>query len=305
MSASAQIDVTKRTVTLDSIKSRNVSKHVWVPDTINSVQYLLNGVPITDLFTMDYNGSRPITRTSFPTNLNTGATTVSEFLDAVFFPSTSPTATITNTGYGTSKEFTTSGTDAVTLTWTVTRPAYCTQLALVVVDGTTITPTPNPAEGASSGATTASTITKNTNKTFTVSVTSADGKTGSASTTVTWYWKRYWGAFASAVPPTNGSFSISDAQILALTGAGVGTGNEISTTRVKSYDGINGGGDYLVFAFPSSWGTPLFVVNGLPNTAFTKVRDNSFTNASGGSTTYQVWVSNFEQNSAISDFEIL
>lgn len=141
------------------------------------------------------------------------------------------------------------------------------------------------------------------NKTYTLTV--GDGtNTDDRSTTISFRWKRYWGAYSSAVPPTDPSFTISDASIIALTGAGVGTGSELATGRTKSYDGINGEGDYLVFAFPSSWGTPVFIVYGLTNTAFTKVRDNTFTNASGGSTNYQVWVSNSEQNNTITDFDI-
>ena len=62
-------------------------------------------------------------------------------------------------------------------------------------------------------------------------------------------------------------------------------------------------GMYLVFAWPSVFGTPSFVVNGLLSTAFTKVRGvsnlNSFTNELGFTSNYDVWVSNTAQNSPL------
>ena len=60
----------------------------------------------------------------------------------------------------------------------------------------------------------------------------------------------------------------------------------------------------MVVAFPSSFGTPTFTINGLTSTAWTKVRDNAFVNSSGGTTSYQVWVSNTQMNAAIASFTI-
>jgi hypothetical protein len=250
-----------------------------------------------------FNGNRTVTRAGVPA-VNVGGSTLAEWLNNYFFPSTSPTATISVSG-GILREYMSAGAAlSVDLPWSVTRPVACAAISTITVDG--ISQTVNAiAEGQSqSGTLTTRALPRNTSTTYTVSVVTSDGKTGSASSTVAWQWKRYWGAFASAVPPTNAGFSITDAQILALTGAGVGTGNELSTTRVKTYNNINAAGNYLVFAWPSSWGTPTFVINGLINTAFTKVRSNTFVNASGGSTAYDVWVSNTTQASAIAQFQI-
>ena len=61
----------------------------------------------------------------------------------------------------------------------------------------------------------------------------------------------------------------------------------------------------MVFAWPTSFGTPAFVVNGLPNTAFTLISSAfSFTNANGYVNTYDVWISNTAQNSPIASFQI-
>lgn len=235
-----------------------------------------------------FNGNRTITRTGLTAAGNVGGRTITEFLNNFFFPTTSPTAAINVTAYGTSKEFASAGTDPITVNWSITRPSSCLQIASVVVRGKTITPTPNPAEGATYSSTLDTTITRNTNTTFTITVTSADAKTGTASTTVSWLWKRYWGAFVSAVPPTDPSFSISNAEILAL------TGSELSTTYVKSFGTVSTSGNYFIYAFPSSWGTPKFYINGF-ETAFVLVKDDwNFTNASGGTVIYDVWCSPFE-----------
>lgn len=251
-----------------------------------------------------FDWTRAITRTTWPTGITPGGTDLSTGLEAIFYPSTSPTATISSS-QSISQEFMSAGVDLTTnLTWSATRPTACLAITSIIVNTHSQTLDSPFAEGhTQSGVLNTQALPRNTNTTYTNTVTSTD-KSGTASTTITWYWKRYWGAFVSAVPPTDITFSISDAQILALTGAGIGTGSELSTTRVKTYSGIDGGGNYLVFAFPVSWGTPAFVINGLPSTAFTEVRSNAFVNTSGGTTTYQVWVSNTVQNSPITLFQI-
>ena len=80
--------------------------------------------------------------------------------------------------------------------------------------------------------------------------------------------------------------------------------SNLSTTKNKTYNGINGSGKHLVFAWPSNAAgslTPTFTVNGLPNTAFTRVRTASaFVNQFNFSgTNYEVWVSNTLQNSPL------
>lgn len=254
--------------------------------------------------TTPFNGNRAVTRAGLP-SINTGDTTLVGWINNYFFPSTSPTASISVSG-GTSREFMVAGTAlTVDATWSATRPIACQAITNITVDGVSQTLMVPFNEGATqNGVLTGRTLNRNINATYSISVLASDGKTGGASATVTWYWGRYWGSFVSAYPPTDIRFSISDAEVIALTGAGIGTGFELSTTRVKTYNGINASGNYLVFAFPSTWGTPTFVINGLISTAFTKVRDNAFTNASGGSTNYQVWVSNTTQASAIAQFQI-
>jgi hypothetical protein len=288
---------------------------VVMPVRCQDVQYILNtrtgkfDAVRSAKFVQDnagnlaFNGNRAVTRSGLPA-INTGDTTLIAWLNNYFFPSTSPVVTLALDDY--SMEFETAG---ASYTWytlhTITRPVACTTITSITINGTQIA-IDNPFnEGHVQTGSAPITVPRNTNSTHTIIATAQDGKTGTASRTVTWYWKRYWGSFISAVPPTDPSFTITDDDILYnLDPAGITPGNELSTTRVKTYNGINAAGNYLVFAFPSSWGTPVFVINGLISTAFTRVRNNSFTNASGGSTTYQVWVSNTTQAGAIAQFQI-
>lgn len=243
-----------------------------------------------------FDGTPAITRTSWPWGESIGGSTVVEVLNNLLFPSVPPTSTIASS-LATTQEYMETGTDlSINLTWSATRPTACLDITKITVDGVSQTlDSPFDVGHTQNGILTGRALPRNTQTTYTITVNSSD-KSDNSSVTINWRWKRYWGKSADQ--------TITDADILALTGAGVGTGNEFATNRQKNYDGIDGGGNYLVFAFPASFGTPTFKINGLTSTAFTKVRENTFINASGGSTTYQVWVSNSQMNSPISEFEI-
>lgn len=68
----------------------------------------------------------------------------------------------------------------------------------------------------------------------------------------------------------------------------------LTTTKSLTLTDFAAGGNYLFFAWPTIFGTPVFKVNGLANTSFTKVKSNfAFTNEVGFSgVNYDVWVSN-------------
>ena len=227
--------------------------------------------------------------TSIPqAGVNYGGETVQEFLNNVFKQSVAPQCNISIADNP--REIQTSGSISISVNWSVSRPAGCNEIVGITVDGQVITPT----GGSQSGVINAI-IPANTNRPFTIQVTSTD-KSTTASTTLTWQWRRYWGRIDTQSP--------TNSDVLSLTGAGIGSGNELAASRVKTYDGINGAGEYLVFAFPESFGTPEFFVNGLVNTAFTKIVLTGFVNASAGTTPYQVWISNTPQNSPITQFSI-
>jgi hypothetical protein len=143
-----------------------------------------------------------------------------------------------------------------------------------------------------------STLTISASQGLSLQGTNSQSGTFSDSANVTFRHKRYWG--------THPTFSVpSDAQIIAADGAGVGSGSEFATSRVQTRNGINGGGDYIFFAWPETFGNPTFIVNGLPNTAWTKIGAGiGFTNASGFTERYDVWISNTQQNSPITQLQI-
>jgi hypothetical protein len=239
----------------------------------------------------DFDGNRPILREDLTTTGEIiGGTTVSEFLENYFFPALSPLAALSIVGdyileYGLS-----GAALNRTLNWTATKRTN--NITSINVAGVAQSPTGETQSGAQA-------ITLTANQTNAFSMLVSDGNL-SDSVSRSFYFRHgyYWGAMASTA-------NITDAEIMALTGAGVGTGKILDTNRQKTFNGINGAGNYLVFAFPQSWGTPSFKVNGLSSTAFTKVRNDAFVNQNGYSEPYQVWVSNTQQNSAISAFEIL
>lgn len=240
------------------------------------------------------NTNRPITRTTWPNNINIGTvTSLQDFIEKVFYPSVPPVASLSIQG-GTIREF--GASNAVTLNWTVTKKTK--GVNLIAVDGQTFTVSTDIDEDADPEnnqqiGTKAGTATQNVDHVFTMLVQAASGSEWvNGSVTLVWRNKRYWGK--SAVQ------AVADAYIIAADGASSGVGNEFSTTRAQTRNGMDGAGQYLFFAWPTSFGEPSFTVNGLPNTAWTKIRDNSpFTNASGYTENYDVWVSNTVQNSAL------
>jgi hypothetical protein len=120
-----------------------------------------------------------------------------------------------------------------------------------------------------------------TNQTWTIHGTANDGvgETSQSSTSLTFENKVYWGISANT--------SLTDAQIIALSSALAVSRNQ---TRV-----FNPGGDYIYFAWPSSFGEPTFTIGGLVNSAWTEVV-RAFVNASGYSTSYNIYRSNTVQN---------
>lgn len=232
-------------------------------------------------------------------------TSMQDMWNQLLYPYVSPGVNISISGGGV-REF--GETNAVTLNWSVTKNSE--DIQSIVVNG--IPQSGAPFTSSQSG-TQNTNATQNVTTTFTINVN--DGtSTPSSSTTLIWRNRRYWGkvdlssignpnlttnpgAVSSIVPLLN------DGVILGLNGAGVGGGNELATNISKTYNGINGDGDYLVFAWPSSFSnsqTPQFLVNGLPNTAFTRIRNNSpFVNQFGYTTNYEVWISNTLQNSPL------
>lgn len=252
--------------------------------------------------------------TTFPT-----PQTVQQMFNAILYPYASPTislsvvSTINSiTPISTIKEYGQSLTSW--LYWKVTKKSN--PIVSVIVNGVTISPiTGNSQTGWRNVSGTYSfPLPVSTFNSYVMQVN--DGTTTtSTSTTVTWMNKIYWGSidlsgllFPNPNLTLNPSYTtyvtsaITSNLIKALNGAGVGSGSELSTTKNKTYTGMNANGRYLIFAWPSSVSgatTPTFTVNNLPNTAFTRVNTAwPFTNQFNVTTNYEVWISNTAYNSA-------
>ena len=260
--------------------------------------------------------------TTFPT-----PQTVQQMFNAILYPYTTPTISLSvvstissTTPISTQKEY---GQSLLSvLYWTVTKRSN--PIVSVVVNGVTISPiTGNSQVDWRNVSGTYSSISGSfpvsTSNTFIMTVN--DGTSNVAtSATVTWMNRIYWGTIdLSGLTFPNPNLTLNPSYATFVTsaitstlirnlatgvgaGAGVGTGSELSITKNKTYNQINGNGRYLIFAWPSSVSgatTPTFTVNGLPNTAFTRVNTAwAFTNQFNATTNYEVWVSNTAYNSA-------
>lgn len=121
---------------------------------------------------------------------------------------------------------------------------------------------------------TGKTVKANTNIVLTVT----DERDASVSRTVTIAFqpKVYWGKTNKA--------SLANADILALEGSALAGG------RGRSFTVNAGAGEKIVYAIPTSFGTPTFNVGGFDG-GFTKAQTLEFTNASGYKQSYDVWMS--------------
>lgn len=205
-------------------------------------------------------------------------------------------------------------TDSITLNWSVTQNTSTVPIITITVDGT-----PKPTSPLSDTEPTTGTHSWNTSnvsetQVFNMTCTDNIPTVFTASAEITWMNKIYWGKIdLSSIDNPNltlnpGSSSLvatlcTDNVITSLAGAGVLPGWQLSTTKSKTYDNIDGGGEYLIFAWPSSVTgatSPSFVVNGMINTAFTNVRTASpLVNDWGFTTNYEVWISNTRQFSPL------
>lgn len=238
----------------------------------------------------NYNGNRTITG-QLLTGQNLGTTTtVQAFLDAVFFPSQPPTATLTNTINGATNqtnniELIAAGADLnVTLNYSAGRQADTQPLVSTVVGGVTITPNPNPAANASVSGTRSVTLVRNTNASYTNVVTTTDGKISPNTTsTINWLGRRYYGflTLATANTPT-------DAELIGSSNQGL-----LSILGNVTYSDTPSAGQYMVIAYPASFANlSSITINGFPSlSAFTLVT-RSLTNASGFTQSYKIYTSN-------------
>ena len=238
-----------------------------------------------------------------PANSTFSAKTMTEMWDALLYPYIPPSASLSG---GNTREF--GSSNAITLSWSATKGNKNVTAITVCIgrlDQESITLTTINSTGNQS-STKSSTSTQNSNTTFFMTVTDIPNgsSTVSAQTTVSWSAAVYWGRTTSFALP---SMSIVGSQPAWADGAGVlgGSGKNLSGSRAANYSGINGAGQYLVFAWPSSYGTPTFTVNGQPFTSVTKIGNGvSHTNMHGYTSNYDVWITDTTQANVLSSFII-
>jgi hypothetical protein len=223
-----------------------------------------------------FNGKRAITG-SVATGQNPNTNDLIAWINAIFYPSQVPTATLTG---GSQQELRSSGTGSATLNWSAGRLAATEPISSIVVNGISQSFTQPGAPGTVSG-TQSVTLTYNTNQTFTNTVTTTDGKSASATTSFTYLPRRYWGRTSTEIP--------DNATILAATGGG----SELSSSKAKSGFIVTAfGSNRIFFAYPSNLGdlTGLTIGGFDSLSAFVK-NVISVTNASGFTQNYNVYVS--------------
>ena len=115
-----------------------------------------------------------------------------------------------------------------------------------------------------------------TNTNIVLTVTDERDAVVSRTVGITFQPKVYWGK-------TNKE-QLENADILALEGSSLAGG------RGRTFTVNAGEGEKIVYAFPTSFGTPIFNVGGFDG-GFTKAQTLEFTNASGYKQSYDVWMS--------------
>lgn len=117
------------------------------------------------------------------------------------------------------------------------------------------------------------------NKTWTLTATDARNASSTKTTSVLFKLKRYWGIGK----PANAD-AITNEFVLGL------EGNELSDNRVNNFTVTAADGNFIFYAIPASYGTPVFYVGGFEG-GFSLVKTFDFTNASGHVESYNVYQS--------------
>jgi hypothetical protein len=253
-----------------------------------------------------------------PTNITVGGilagstfsnANTKEMWDKLLYPYVAPFASLTG---GKTRELYNFGTQQISLNWSIIKGSKSiTEISFT--DGKNWNPTPIPNPTILSGqilADISSTLEPNI---YTMSVTDDYGNTKYYSSTVlNWSSAIYWGTTPTYECPTmvitNGETAPPWANGASVSRSG-NYGKLIIDNKSGIYDGINGNGEYLVFAWPSSYGIvdPIFKINGLFNTAYQKIGSAvPHINMWGHfPVNYDVWISSTPQNAPITEFRII
>ena len=126
----------------------------------------------------------------------------------------------------------------------------------------------------------------------TYTLTTTDGHTtNTATTSINFYSKEYWGASSQT------SSTISDAQIIALSGSQFATSRQMTQNIATS-------GNYMFVCFPASFGTVTqFIVGGFTESPSAwNLTTRNFVNASGATVSYNIYQ---HQNATSTTFQVI
>lgn len=272
--------IAEKVITAAHIKS-NAADQVMVSDAEGSVTWVdkatLGGGGGGNVGA--FNGNRPITGAYYK-DVNPGTNDLAKWIEAVFYPSLGPTATLTGNPSG-NREMGASGTTSVSLNWTAGRAKETAELTSINVAGQEVF-SASPAPGASASGTVTVMAKNNEANVFKITVKTADNKTAEATASLSFQWKRYYGFATGGDDGEN--FAPTDAQILALT-------SEFgSSAAVSNKAASPSGRQKLVIAYPAAWGGTKIIVGILDSTGAFEKTTRSFRNSAGGVTDYVIYV---------------
>ena len=202
----------------------------------------------------------------------------------------------------------------LSLNWSVTKGSglIVPGTFSILVDNELLTPTGGNQTGVIS---THTAVQNDSSHLYRIYATDDSNATINSYTSISWLNGVYWGKTSSI--PTNMVCNSLTGKPIWADGASAsrsGSGKSLSSTLYGVYDGINGAGEYLIFAWPSTFigsgpgGNPKFTVNGLENNSWTKISVNyinMYNYQSGlGGVSYSIWISNTAQNAPITTFVI-
>lgn len=215
--------------------------------------------------TFQFNTHRATTRSGIPVVTVSGACTVNNFLEGYFFPAVAPSSSLSVATGGNSREF---GDGTVgRLCYQALRETN--QICLVAISsGGTGTYTGFPVTTAIAGdccntspyiipnpsCYNPSSGTSQTSVSYSVCVQSTVPETSISSASITWRNKKF--RFKSNI------LYIDDSITAAL------SGGVLSTSKALTLNDEIFNNDFFYYVYPTSFGTPSFKVNGLPNNAW-------------------------------------
>jgi hypothetical protein len=331
--------------TVDELLSQipdNSTNLIQASDVRDSVYTLWNQIQNVSLIAASAASASAFFQNPDPTTISVGGIpagstfptqkTMQEMFDQLLYPYVAPLVTPSSLG---DRQFGQNPILPVNVTWSITKKKF-NITSVSFSDGYVPVFTPGSQTQIHSFNTATYSQNPGISQTNTFSISVGDGQTVvTSNATLTWKNRIYWGKIdltslgnpnlTTAIETGNlgiiasvGNFT-TDTLIKNLSssdGGGAGGymyGSTLATSingpNGNGYDGIDGDGKYLIFAWPSNFPnatSPTFTVMGLNVSSFTRVRNNSiFSNEYGFTgTRYDVWVSNTLQNSPIATLQI-